>query len=231
MAFYRLVLLTLLGIAALALPATGYAAKKVLVADCGVGGCRCLLSPLTVDEMELLTGEAAPPGAEKMTMVTAFDQMVWSPKSPKEIHGYFGGSGACPIELFPNAAEGPRDGVWEFRSSALDLSKCPMAAMFGAEPPQTHRATIAWGGRFDPKRFWTPESANFVQWSRIDGKNWRGAVTLPTGGPLSTAMRVRLINPVTIRGWNEVLVSDNAANLAGCFAANSNFTARWIGDG
>ena len=228
---FRLALVTLLGMVALALPTSAAAAKKVVVADCGVGGCRCMLSTLGVDEVELLTGEPAPAGAEGMTLVAAFDQMVWSPKSPKEIDGYFGGSGNCPIELFPGtgANKGPRDGVWEFHNSEIDTSGCPLAALAGRKPATVARKRIVWGGRFDPKKYYEPHVVNLMRWTRLNDANWRGVVNLPMG-PVGGAVRVQLVNPTTFRGWNETTLSGEEAEESRCFTLQSDFTARWVSE-
>ena len=228
MAVYRLVLMTLLGIAGLALPTAAAAAKKIVAADCGVGGCRCMLSSLTLDQVELLTGEPAPEGAEGMTFVMAFGLMQWSAKSPQEIHGYFGGSGTCPIELFPSASYGPRDGVWEFRTSTPDLSNCPAAAMYAVDPPRTERRTIVWGGRFDPNKY-MPTATHYVRWSRMDDSNWRGTLG-PVGGAMNTTMRARLVNPKTIRGWTDVITAADVARRTQCVSAQSDYSAHWLSD-
>lgn len=222
----RLVLVTLLAIAAPALPTSATAAKKIIAADCGVGGCRCLLSSMTLEQVELLTGEPPPAGAEGMTFVMAFGLMQWSPKSPQEIHGYFGGSGSCPIELFPSASYGPRDGVWEFRTTPPDLSNCPAAAMYGVDPPRRERRTIVWGGRFDPNKY-MPTATHYVRWSRMDDSNWRGTLG-PVGGPMSTTMRARLVDPKTIHGWTDVITAADVARRTRCISAQSDYSAHWI---
>lgn len=227
MTLYRLVLVSLLGIAGLVLP-TSASAKKIVVAECGVGGCRCMLSAMTLDQVTVMTGEPAPAGAEGMTLVMGFDQMMWSSKTPKEIHGYYGGSGNCPIELFPSAAQGPLDGVWEFRTKTPDLSGCPLAAMYGVDPPKTGRTTIAWGGRFDPNKY-MPTATHFVRWSRMNDTNWRGTLG-PSGGPISTTMRARLVNPKTIRGWTDVVAKAEMMHMAKCFSVQSDYSAHWISE-
>lgn len=229
MTLYRLLLVSLLGIAGFLLPTSASAAKKIVAAECGVGGCRCMLSSMTLDQVELLTGESAPAGAERMTLVLGFDQMMWSSKTPKEIHGYFGGSGNCPIELFPSAAQGPLDGVWEFRTNTPDLSGCPLAMMYGVDPPRTGRTTIVWGGRFDPNKY-MPTATHFVRWSRINDTNWRGSIGPLSGGPANTIMRARLVNPKTIRGWTDVVVNAEMMRQVKCFSIQSDYSAHWISD-
>ncbi|MGV8942209.1 MAG: hypothetical protein ACOH1P_11880 [Lysobacter sp.] len=161
------------------------AEKKVMVADCEVGGCRCMLSPNTVADIQILTGEAPPPGAAGMTLVVANDDLVWSPKTPREVHRIYGGSGDCPIEVFPAASTqrgGPRDGVWVFKEHAADMSRCPLMKMAGAfagaevDGPKMGDVPIRWNGRFHPDKYF-PQMPGGLRWVRVDDNNWRGELT------------------------------------------------------
>jgi len=226
----RLALAMLLAGIGTVLPSPAHAAKKVIGADCDVGGCQCMLSSLTVQDVEVLTGEQAPAGAGDMTLVMAFGEMTWVAKTPGEIHRNFGGSGDCPIDPFPGpgADSGPRDGVWEITTDVVDLSQCPMAAMFGVDPPVTQRMTIIWDGRFDPNKY-MPTNTHFIQWSRIDDANWRGTLG-PVGGLIATTMRAQLVDRETIRGWGDVETSGLAREATKCMSLQSGYTARWVSD-
>ncbi|MGY0610833.1 hypothetical protein [Luteimonas sp. A501] len=206
----RFTLTALLGLGALLATPSAQAEKKIVAADCDVGGCRCMLSSLTVEDVEVLTGEAAPAGAADMTFVMAFGEMTWVAKSTKEIHRNFGGSGDCPIELFPGADHGPRDGIWEFVSTPMDLARCPLLARSGIPmamgTPTTGDVPITWNGSFHPDRYMTvPEE--YLRWTRIDAGNWRGVMfddlATQVGGILKIGIdaRARLVDSEHVHGW------------------------------
>ncbi|HUH89553.1 MAG TPA: hypothetical protein VLZ76_02690 [Lysobacter sp.] len=200
-----------LGLAGLLVAPSAQAEKKVMVADCEVGGCRCMLSATTVMDIETLTGEAAPPGAAGMTLVVAFDDMVWSPKTPKELHRIFGGSGDCPIELFPSTGNvgGPRDGIWVFEDHPADMSRCPLMKMGNAiagvevDGPEGGDVPIRWRGQFHPDKYF-PKVPGALRWVRIDDRNWRGELDSVNGTAaadiVSVVLHSSLVRDDLIRG-------------------------------
>lgn len=208
---YRFVLALLVGVAGMAIAGPAQAAKKVMVADCGVGGCRCMMSGLTLDDVQVMTGETPPPGAADMTFVMAFGDMHWVPKPLKEIHRNFGGSGDCPIEVFPTAgnAKGPRDGIWVFEDHPADMSQCPLMKMGGGvagaevDGPKAGDVPIRWGGKFHPDKYF-PKVPGALHWVRMDVNSWRGELadvnTTAAADIVSIVLHSSLVRDDLIRG-------------------------------
>lgn len=138
----------------LALATPAYAAGEtpppVIFADCHEGGCRCIESPLSITEMELVLGVEAPAGLEQQIVVDFYgNELSWSQISIAELDLISGGDGTCSAE----APLLPEDGVWSSHSRFVTLSCGAATEMLRAstEPHLNDDAAphVIWGGVFD----------------------------------------------------------------------------------
>lgn len=213
---------------------SGSSGRKAMVAACDAGGCRCMVSSLTVEEMEVMFGELAPANAADQVLVFASGGVSWVASPFRDIHRSFGGSGECPIELFPLAAakadDGariPRDGMWEMRNVTADYSGCPRAAQFHQPAPEKKRIRINWGGRFDPGRSFPPIPG--ITWSKVDDNYWVGRRDYSGFVVLQHA---RLVDSRTIRVTGDVQVPQQVQRMVNvrCMFAQADYSLHWIGE-
>ena len=149
------------------------AQEKLVVADCGAGGCRCALAAVTMEEAEVVLGTAAPAGS---TTLVRFDgDYIWSSLSLREIDLAAGGDGECPLELFDVMV--PEDGKWIGTVTGRQVSHCP-AGLNAALDPMTDALVfprdIVWNGAFHPDRFRMEGAARAIDWSRVDDTRFTG---------------------------------------------------------
>lgn len=179
------------------------AQEKLIVADCGDGGCRCALSALTMEEAGVVIGASAPEGSA--ALVRHGGDYIWSPLSPSEIDLVAGGDGECPLELFE--AMTPEDGSWVGSVVDRKISQCP-AGLDAALAPVTEALVfprdIAWGGSFHPDRIRMQGAARAIDWTRVDERRFtgEGPSASQRGGSsveIGVSYDARLIDPRLVR--------------------------------
>lgn len=167
--------------------APGAARADTVVAICRTGGCECLLSPLTPEVLADFAGEFF--GSDTPVDRTR-DTLVYEPElgivswvdAPRgDINRAFGGTGECPIELFPeDEAMVPLDGTWQWRTRNETATGCPpmMAGMLAASRTETLNARVNWDGRFHPQRLAAslpqPEMSQMspYEWRELSANRW-----------------------------------------------------------
>ena len=149
------------------------AQEKLTIADCSAGGCRCMLSDLTMEEAEVVLGTPAPAGTT--TLVQYDGSFIWSPLSTRDIDMSVGGDGECPLELFK--AMVPEDGQWLGTITDRHISQCPAgldAALAPVAEAMVLPRDITWGGSFHPDRIRIEGTASAIDWTRIDERHFTG---------------------------------------------------------
>ncbi|MFN3954790.1 MAG: hypothetical protein ACK4LQ_10080 [Pararhodobacter sp.] len=143
------------------LHAPGIARAGTVVAICKSGGCQCLLSPLTTEELAAFAGEIfggdTPVDRTRDTLVYEPDLgiVTWVDAPRGAINRSFGGTDECPIELFPEPETMvPLDGTWQWRTLGETALGCPpmLAGALAASRVETLTTRVNWNGRFDPRR-------------------------------------------------------------------------------
>lgn len=188
-----------------ALVASTPARAEFVIAKCTVsGGCTCRLSDLSVDDLELITGERTPDGARDMTLVHVEGRdPYWTRADRTRINVLHGGAGQCDVQLFPPMT--PEDGQWRIAAEPTDLSRCPMLRGKGLDTGGMQSATrnIQWGGSFHPSKLMDAGNAP-VQWRKTGDNSWQGVMADEKQG--SSGARVvhgfTLVSPRLIRGYS-----------------------------
>lgn len=202
--------------------APGAARADTVVAICRTGGCECLLSPLTAEELADFAGEFF--GSDTPVDRTR-DTLVYEPElgivswvdAPRgDINRSFGGTDECPIELFPeDEAMVPLDGMWQWRTLGETTSGCPpmLAGALAASRVETLTTRVTWDGGFDPRRLASslpqPEMAGMspYEWRQLGAYRWlsdniRGrSCEDGTCVDSSLALNMTLAAPDLIRGF------------------------------
>lgn len=176
-------------LALLILPAPALAEEAIIFADCGDAGCTCRISPISAEEIALITGQPTPPDAAQQTLVMHGGQFIWSPVPRDDIDLAMGGDGVCEIELFEEI--NPEDGTWTGTVEVTGISGChpQVAAMV---PPlvegMTQTQSITWGGVFNPARLATGGQSPVVQWTRVRLDYFTGTVAMEPNGVLDVSV-------------------------------------------
>ncbi|MBQ2261406.1 MAG: hypothetical protein II336_08570 [Loktanella sp.] len=137
------------------------ARADTVLAICQSGGCECSLSPLSAQEIMFMVGETfgsdTPVDPTRDTLVYEPDLGIvsWGDGSRSDIQRHFGGTGDCPIKLFPEPeAMVPLDGTWQWRTLGESTSGCPAAlgGMLAASRVEFMSTRVDWNGAFHPGR-------------------------------------------------------------------------------
>lgn len=167
---------------ALLSPGLAAADAKITLAECSAGGCRCALSGLTAEEMQVLTDNAMP--KEAKDYVVLFDQgkLYWSPLSLEEIDRIAGGDGQCPLEVF--YVPPPDNGAWQGKVRAQNIRGCP-AEVEAMVPPlvaqMAYSGQVDWQGKFDPAKLVPAGVKQPVSWSERRPDLYKGSLIAPDG--------------------------------------------------
>jgi hypothetical protein len=173
----------------LVLPAPAFAEDAIIFADCGDAGCTCRISPISAEEIALVTGQPNPADAAQQTLVLHDGQFIWSRTPRDDLDLAMGGDGACEMELFEEII--PKDGTWTGTVKVTGISGChqQVAAMV---PPMvegmTQTQSITWGGVFDPARLSTGGQSPIVQWTRVRSDYFTGTVPMAPNGVLDVSV-------------------------------------------
>lgn len=208
----RKILMSIVLVLATPAYAAGETSLPVIFADCREGGCRCIESPLSITEMELILGAGAPAGMEQPIVVDVDGgELIWSHISLFELDMISGGDGTCSAE----APLSPEDGVWASHSHFNAISCGNATAMLRAmtEPYLNDEVAprVVWGGIFDGAIYqaaWmiaNPDTENVLAPSRqVSATVSEAHVTIPVeGGSMETSYRFELVSPRLFRAdWN-----------------------------
>lgn len=199
--------------------------ERVVVADCGDGGCTCMDAAIGPDEAALVTDTDRPEGA---TLLVRFDDdYIWSPLSPREADILMGGDGQCPIEPIK-----PRNGTWATQHT-IDYVACGEgSALLRSTLLQSpeNPVRIDWKGAFDGPLWqaaWTSANPDAersaMRWTQLAPDAW-GATAQEEGASVNFTMQ--LVHPqqfhtvTTVQGRTE----------GGSCGWQMSAVSRWVGD-
>jgi hypothetical protein len=176
-------------LALLILPAPALAEEAIIFVDCGDAGCTCHISPISAEEIALITGQPTPSDAAQQTLVMHDGEFIWSTVPRDDLDLAMGGDGVCEIELFEEII--PQDGTWTGTVEVTGITGChpQVAAMV---PPlvegMTQTQSITWGGVFNPARLATGGQSPVVQWTRVRSGYFTGTVPMEPNGVLEVSV-------------------------------------------
>lgn len=187
------------------LMASGAAFAGVTIALCKLGGCECMASPHSAEDIINVAGFEAigpePIDPTVSTLVVDFDHnyVYWSDASREQIDRAYSGRGECPIKLFMEEEIVPRDGLWRWNTVATSVQGCPpmLADMMG-DPTglgDSHSARVRWNGRFDPALLAGSADMSTYRWIDNGGGNW---ATIPIG---DSGCEDGICQSISVRLW------------------------------
>jgi hypothetical protein len=153
---------------------------KAIYADCKTGGCRCVLTPLTAEEVSIVVGTEPPAGVRDMVIVSYDNTFFWSPQSLEDIDSMMGGDGRCDLEVFSPVT--PRDGQWTGRVRTTKISGCPKEiaqSLPGMVSGLVFSRRVEWGGVFHPAQLNMNPSEQVVDWTEIGPTMFQGRLVPP----------------------------------------------------
>lgn len=171
------------------LPTPAFAEDAIIFADCKDGGCTCHISPISAEEIAVVTGQPTPTDAAQQTLVMHDGQFIWSRTPRDDIDLAMGGDGVCQVEVFEEIL--PKDGTWTGTVEVTGISGChPQVAEM--VPPMvegmTQTQAIIWGGVFDPARLAKGGQSPVVQWTRVRSDYFTGTVPMEPNGVLDVSV-------------------------------------------
>ncbi len=164
-------------------PLVASAEEAIIVADCGDGGCTCHISPITLAEIEAISGVAAPANASQQTLVMHNREFIWSKTPRDELDLAMGGNGVCEIEVFSPIT--PLDGTWTGNVRVTDISGCAPAVAKMVPPMvagMSQTQSIAWGGKFHPSKLASGGKSPVIQWTQVSSNHFTGEVPQEANG-------------------------------------------------
>ena len=237
----RLLLFAIPTLFALAAPAL---AESGMIANCKEGGCTCVITAGTQEELAVLYGLEEPPSAESMVVLAPDIEPFWSGVSPGDLDLNYNGDGTCEMALFDDVV--PKDGQWAGTVVAEKVEGCPAQMAPALKEATVAMATtrqIAWGGSYHPDKLRDDQKGKSVfTWTDKGGGAWTGVSTLNQSGPLAlnitTTSRIEAEDSITAGMQITIGMKAGDATAAGILKSagltNCRVTARYsfarIGD-
>jgi len=163
--------------------APALAEGNVIYAECGEGGCSCLLTDLTEEEARITLGEDPPEGDGEAVLVGSGGTLTWSRLSLEDIDLVHGGSGECELALFP--AFVPADGSWVGTVGARTIgANCPNGVETSVNPMLDgilERRQMQWEAEFHPRKIGGFGPQN-IQWTMVNENYFVGVMNMPNMG-------------------------------------------------
>lgn len=221
-----LVLLVTALVAPLMLPSPAAAqtssSDRMIVADCGEGGCRCSYSKISTDDILVVLGMVDPGQIEDRIIVLSEAGAVLTTTSKEDADLAAGGDGRCDIELFDPIT--PHDGQWVGKVRAESIVGCPPTVAEMVRPAiaaMRFSDRIVWRGVFDPAKLTDAGGRSLVSWQERTPESFAGVLdTGPANSVLDVSGRYvsTLVSPerviTTFRFRIGSAGSGNAAALA-----------------
>lgn len=180
-----------------------WAEGNVIFAECGEGGCSCLLTDLTEEEARITLGEDPPEGEGEAVLVGSEGSLSWTRMSVEDLDLLYGGSGECELALFPAII--PADGTWLGTIGARTIgANCPagVEAMVNPQLDALARAAqMQWGGVFDPTKM-SGTGPNNIQWEMVHENLFTGTMPMPdlgAAGNINVAWESEILDEGYIR--------------------------------
>ena len=222
-----------------------------VLAICETGGCVCSLSPLSSSEIIDIVGTTfeadTPVDPKRATLVWEPDPGIisWVDAPRRDIQASFGGTGACPIALFPEPeAMVPLDGSWQWQTLGESTSGCPaiLGGMLAASRVEFITTRVEWDGAFDPARLTDilpqpdMEGLSPYEWDEVGPYRWRSDNVQSRDcadgscAEIALTLNMTLVAPDRISGLlslRSAIDSPQAAVLAGFGMADCRVRVRY----
>jgi hypothetical protein len=208
-------------------PAQQQTGEKIVIAQCGDGGCRCTLSDFDHETLSFLTGQDLPADAVKGTLVRYGGETYLSPLTPDEVHQKAGGEGRCELALFDPIV--PLDGRWQGTVRVQSMSGChPQVAAMVPEiaAGMENTVQVRWDGHFHPQKLAADGGSGVAEWTEQGPGSFTGRLRVPQNEVLKITadMTARLTAPdratatlrlrIAAEGGNKAVLA--AAGMADC---------------
>ena len=160
-----------------------WAEGNVVFAECGEGGCSCLLTDLTEEEARITLGEDPPEGEGEAGLVGSEGTLSWTRMSVEDLDLLYGGSGECELALFPAII--PADGTWLGTVGARSIGANWPAGVETMVNPMldgiAEQRQMRWEQEFHPRKI-SGFGPNPIQWTMVNENYFTGVMTMPDLG-------------------------------------------------
>lgn len=157
---------------------------RMIVADCGQGGCRCSYSKISTNDILVVLDIADPGRLEDKIIILSEAGAVLSTTSKEDADLAAGGDGRCDVELFDPIV--PRDGQWVGKVRADSIVGCPPNVAEMVRPAiaaMRFSDHVAWQGVFDPAKLTHADGNRLVSWQERTPESFGGVLdTGPANG-------------------------------------------------